>query len=148
MNIKIFTIAFHSNVEDFDTEEIEHFCQSNRIVYQQAAFFTEKGISRWSILVGYEKDNLRKDKVESIPILTDEEKELYEKLKQWRKHKAQAIGFPVYLLATNNQLLQMVQQKVTTKNSLQSIKGFGKQRTAKYGEDIINIVKEHANQLV
>ncbi len=153
MNIKVFTIAFNSNLGSFDTGEIKSFYQSNHIVYQQAAFFTDKGKFYWSILIGYEAYNTdnapkEKDKQTLIPTLTDEEKELYDKLKQWRKHKAQAKGFPVYLLATNNQLLQMVQQKVTTKNSLQAIKGFGKQRTAKYGEDIINIVKEHANQIV
>lgn len=132
MNIRVFTIAFNSNSGSFNTGEIESFYQSNHILYQQAAFFTEKGISYWSILIGYQTDNTPKEKdKQAEPVLTDDEKELYDKLKQWRKHKAQAKGFPVYLLATNNQLLQMIQQKVTTKSSLQAIKGFGKQRTAK-----------------
>ncbi len=138
MPLKIFTIPFNFEKNRFDTMEIDDFCQNKKINHQQASFFEMDGTPYWTILVDYEvlvsKDNV-------LHKLSKSQKALYMRLKEWRKTKAEELGFPVFLVATNKQLEQMVLQKCTTISALENIKGYGKKKTANYGQEIIAIIK-------
>jgi len=45
------------------------------------------------------------------------------------------------MIAHNSWLMQIAEMRITEKEELQKIKGFGKKRAEKYGDEIIQIVK-------
>lgn len=136
MKMKIFTLWFDNETQDFNSNELDDFCSNKRIVSQQSHFFMKNNKPYWTISVVYEQ-LVHHDKKELY--LNDTEKELLARLKIWRKNKAQQFGLPVYLVATNNQLSDIILRKITTKARLSDIKGYGKIKVEKYGKDIIEI---------
>lgn len=56
---------------------------------------------------------LRKEKVEK-PNFTKEQEVLFQRLREWRKEQAEKQGIPVYVIATNQHLSEMVFQQPTT----------------------------------
>ena len=142
MQIKIFTIPFSEETEGFDTTDIEEFCFNKKVISQQSHFFVKGGQPYWTVLVWYD---IVVEKSRPELTLENEEHQLYQTLKQWRKNKAQKLGFPVYLIATNAQLVEIIKQKAVTKSALENIKGFGKQKVNKYSDDIIQIIKRFYN---
>ena len=139
MSVKIFTIPFNIDKNRFDTLEIDDFCQNKKINHQQASFFELEGMPYWSVFVNYEVI-VRKDNV--LHNLNRSQKALYMKLKEWRKQKAELMGWPSFIVATNVQLEQMVKQKTLTHSALDDIKGYGKKKVAAHGDEIIEIIKK------
>ncbi|MCK5539088.1 MAG: HRDC domain-containing protein, partial [Bacteroidales bacterium] len=62
-------------------------------------------------------------------------------LKVWRNEYAQKIGFPPYIIASNNQLEEIATTKPISKKELQMIKGFGAKKIDQFGNFIILIIK-------
>lgn len=104
-----------------------------------AHFFEQEGRHFWSVAIQYEVVLKGEDKIRA---LDDAQRLLYERLREWRKEHASKQGIPVYLVATNAQLLQMIQFKCRTLESLKQIKGFGRKRLDKYGRHLLAIIKD------
>lgn len=139
MPIKIFTVKFDYDKNNFNSDEIDDFSQNKKINQQQANFFILDGVPYWSVFIDYEvvvaKDNI-------LHTLSKSQKILYMRLKEWRKLKAEQKGLPYFLVATNSQLEQMVKQKCVTLSALESIKGYGKMKVSSYGNELIEIIKK------
>ena len=73
-------------------------------------------------------------------ILTAAEEEIYAALRDWRNERAASDGLPPYMIAHNDSLMLMAQQRVKTVEELPSVKGFGEKRTQKYGDEILQII--------
>lgn len=88
-------------------------------------------------------DNKSYEKEETAELneCTDE-KMLYDELKKFRYEKAKEEGRKAYLIFNNNTLDELVKHKPTVKEALLKIQGFGTVKVEKYGEDVINIIKE------
>jgi hypothetical protein len=54
MELKIFTIPFDEEMEEFDTKDIENFCFNKKVISQQTHFFIKEGQPYWTVLVWYE----------------------------------------------------------------------------------------------
>lgn len=138
MELRILTIAFDDVMEGFPDEVINEFCINKEVLDMQAHFFQKKGQFYWSVAIRYKVVLDQKDR---LPELDETQKKLYDQLRIWRKEQGAKEGFPVYLIATNAQLVQMVRLSCKTLESFKSIKGFGKKRVEKYGKQINNIIK-------
>ena len=68
---------------------------------------------------------------------------LLESLKAWRLAQAQAQKVPAYVIFPNNTLKEIAKYAPTSLTALESIKGIGPRKLAKYGEPIIELVKAH-----
>ena len=73
--------------------------------------------------------------------LNDSDKIFFEKLREWRRETAEQAGVPVYVVNTNNQLLNVIKEKPKTLEALKRINGFGKKKIEQYGKQIIEMVK-------
>ena len=73
--------------------------------------------------------------------LNEAETLLFEKLRVWRKEKAEQKGFPVYVICNNSQLKALVKDAPKTMEALKNIDGFGKKKLGDYGEEVIGIIK-------
>jgi superfamily II DNA helicase RecQ len=100
----------------------------------------------WSVLVYHEDPEsvktkaAAKQKTAADAELSPEEREVYSALRQWRQDKATASEMPVYLICTNAELATVAKMKPRNLDDLTSLKGFGSQRVAKYGEDILSVL--------
>jgi len=139
--IEIITIKFDRDKELFQSDEFKKFILNKKINSYKAEFFQDGANSYWSMFVDYEvvideKKSDDKNKLNEADAL------LFTRLKEWRKLKADEKGFPVYLIATNNQLLKMIENKTVTLEGLKNIQGFGQKRIENYGKEINGIIKD------
>ena len=69
--------------------------------------------------------------------------ELREKLQQWRAERFKSDNVPAYTIMHQSTLMDIASMIPKTKEELLSIKGFGKAKYEKYGEDILKITSEY-----
>ena len=68
--------------------------------------------------------------------------ELREKLQEWRTERFKADNVPAYTIMHQSTLMEIASLIPKTKSELLSIKGFGKAKFDKYGEDILKITAD------
>jgi hypothetical protein len=68
--------------------------------------------------------------------------ELREKLQEWRSARFKADNVPAYTVMHQSTLMEIASLIPKTKAELLAIKGFGKAKYEKYGEEILNITSE------
>lgn len=100
----------------------------------------------WSLLAFYDEGGSSPLKVflPSEAELTDEQRRIYEALKQWRFDKANTAGLPAYLISSNGELITIAKVKPQSIDELVKIRGYGGQKIAKYGEEIIALIRSVA----
>ena len=81
-------------------------------------------------------------KVDYRETLSEQDFAKFSKCRDLRKECAHNEGLPVYAIFTNEQLAQMVQQKVTTRAGLGALEGVGKAKLDKYATLFLPILCE------
>jgi hypothetical protein len=69
--------------------------------------------------------------------------ELYDTLKRWRDMICEETGLPIYMVANQNALKEIATYLPFTRKDLMQISGFGKAKSEKYGDDILDVVKDY-----
>lgn len=142
MPVKIFTIPFNPTTETFKDEELEAFYLKNKILTVKPKFFSFKKKAYWTVWVEYEI--VLQD--EKPPLdLNPQEQHIFQKLKEWRKEKAEELGYPVYIICTNNQLKDIAKRLPLSLESLSLTPGFGKKKSATYGKELLEIIHTITN---
>ena len=143
MKVKILQIRLLNEFLRGDEDEINNFMKlvevkktSTQLVVGQPDY--------WSVLIFYNYKNVSVKIKSGTKIsfsadidLSEEEKKIYETLKQWRFDKAVELKLPSYMITSNAELISVTKVKPQTFDELIKIKGFGGQKVAKYGSDII-----------
>lgn len=104
----------------------------------ESCFFQQEGKTYWSVSVHYEIPG--KGEVKTLE-LDEHQKLLFERLREWRKETAHKDGVPVYLIANNHQLIEMIRRKVLTAEGMKGIKGFGRGKMERYGRQLMAKMK-------
>ena len=139
MPVKFFTIPFDHASETFHDDDVNDFMLKNSIQNVKAEFFQANGKVYWSVFLFYEAGLLPHEK-EETETLTKEQGLLLKQLFAFRKERAEKDGIPVFIVATNKQLKDVVLMKPTTLEQLKQINGFGKKKLQFYGAAILEIV--------
>ena len=139
MELRIFTLPFDPILEGFPDEVVTAFCLNKRVYKLESQFFQQEGRAYWSVAVHYEVAT--KAEVGKVRDLEEGQQLLYDRLREWRKETAHKDGVPVYLIATNQQLLDMVRGKLQTVEGLKGVKGFGKGKIERYGRQLLTRIK-------
>ena len=66
-------------------------------------------------------------------------------LKAWRKMKYEELHLPAFMIMHQKVLVQIAEEKPSTKEELMQISGFGKRKWEKYGQEILDIIEEYHN---
>ncbi|MBF0343241.1 MAG: HRDC domain-containing protein [Nitrospirae bacterium] len=138
MPVRIFAIPFVSEKGCFFDEEVNNFCLNKKVRKMETYFFQSDGKPYWTILIEY-NEVLKDEKTPDVN-LDEPEKLLYQRFKEWRKNKAEADGVPVYIIATNSEIMELIKRTPKSLEALRSIRGFGKKKIEKYGKEIIDII--------
>jgi superfamily II DNA helicase RecQ len=130
--------------------ELNSFCGSHRIASIEKQFVANGEQSYWAICVSY-LDNEKKiilpgkSKIDYREVLEERDFAIFSKLRSLRKTLAEKEGLPTYALFTNEQLADMVRDRVKSLSGLSNIAGVGKSRIDKYGKEFLEILlKEFA----
>jgi superfamily II DNA helicase RecQ len=87
------------------------------------------------------------ESVDYKQLLTAEEFKVYSKLREVRKRLAAADAVPAFSIATNEQLSQIVKQRVASKSGFLQIEGFGQSRVDKYGAALLEVLSEKEEEV-
>ena len=136
---KIITIPFDAREKAFDTGPLNEFVQNKKILSSNAVFFQEEMGHYWCVFLQYEPIKEKHSEKEA-PELDDRQSRLLDKLKVWRRQKAEAQGVPVYVIATNRELEDVVIKKPDSIAALKTIRGFGKSKVERHGKEIIECI--------
>jgi len=145
MRVKVFHIRLTKENLQLDQENLNDFLDSVSIKKIESELITGQP-NFWSILLFYEEKGIELQKpsdktaVITEDQLTEEEKYIYNALRKWRNDKAINQNLPSYVIAHNTQLMTIAKVKPQTLDDFINIKGFGGQKAAKYGEDIIAVL--------
>lgn len=67
-------------------------------------------------------------------------KDVYDRLRLWRKERSDVEGIPAYCIMHTKTLVEIANTLPSTPRELAAIKGFGKNKTQKYGVEVLEIV--------
>ncbi|MFN8333688.1 MAG: HRDC domain-containing protein [Cyclobacteriaceae bacterium] len=147
MKVKVFHIRLTIEDSQSDQDRLNSFFETVTVEKTATELVTTGQSNFWSILVFYDDQKIDRperisDKLSVISDseLSEEEKRIYEALRQWRQNRAIQLGMPSYIVAHNTELMTIAKSKPQTLDELSKIKGFGGQKAAKYGEDIIALL--------
>ncbi len=71
--------------------------------------------------------------------LTEKEQVIYDNFKKWRADKSAIENVPTYVVAHDKELITIAKQNIEKLDDFKNIKGFGKKKIDKYGDDIIGL---------
>lgn len=148
MKIKHFYIRLNKENIQNDQENLNNFLE-NVVVKKTVTELIDGQPKFWSILVFYEENKNKENDKKSYKIsitnedeLSEEEKNIYAVLKEWRQDKASKMNVPNYVVAHNAELMSVAKAKPQTIDELAKIKGFALngQKILKYGDDIMAVL--------
>lgn len=141
MSVKIITVPFDPEREVFEDETLTLFLANKRVRSLQPQFFQNRGRPYWTVFIEYEPVLSTAENLPAKEVLNDTQQALFRKLREWRKEKADQDGVPVFILATNAQLEQIVIRMPTSLEAIRQIQGFGKKKVEQHGRDILALVQ-------
>ncbi len=133
-------------------EDLNAFCSSHRVTFIDKHLVEDGADSFWSVCVSWldgaaspsasAADNRNKPAIDYKEVLNPADFSRYLVLRNFRKELAEQQNVPPYALFTNEQLANMIQQRVNSKSALQRIPGVGKSRIEKYGDAFLSRLGE------
>ena len=156
--LKIVTLPFDDKVKEFEQEKLEKVLKDVQIVKYQAELVKIEGKYYWTVFVECEKiEKLNKNSEKNnftengkefkdanknyMEYLTEDEMELYKILKEWRAGEAQLLGYPPYIIASNQLLANIAKTNPKSIEELSQLKGMGKRKIRDYGEELLLILE-------
>ena len=91
-----------------------------------------------------QKEENKSDDYVKLDKLYQETDELYQALKHWRKEQADQEKLPAFCIFSNAVLDGICAKRPHSLAALGEIKGLGKKKIEKYGEQLLEIVKQNA----
>ena len=148
MKVKHFRVRVSGEHLQNDQEMINQFL-TEVTVEKTATNFISGMIDYWSVLIFYttkasklkETQELEKVAILNYEELSQAEKNTLNSLKSWRSEKSVTLGMPQYMICHNSELMTIAKMKPASVEDLKKIKGFGDQKIARYGSDIITLLQ-------
>ncbi len=139
MPFQIITIPFDPALQSFSEDLLNDFLLNKKLISWQAEFFQHSHKAFWTVFLEYEPV-LKNDGREKFNF-TKEQEVLFQRFREWRKETAEKQGVPVYVIASNQHLSEMVIKQPDSLESLKQIRGFGEKKVAEYGKEILQLIQ-------
>lgn len=143
MNIKVFNIRLAKEFCQHDQDRMNEFLDSVEVKLTSTSFVTNGNTDLWSAAVFYlPKDNSKTQSEAKVSEedLSENEKYIFNVLRQWRNTLAQKLDWPSYRICHNSHLIRIATVNPQTMDELENTSGFGKSRTEKYGDEILSVL--------
>lgn len=146
MKVKVFHVRLTKENQLTDQEDLNNFLETIT-VKKTATELISGQLNFWTILVFYEEQKISKQEaaIDKIAViseieLTEDEKQIFNVLKEWRKDKAIELNIPSFMVCHNTELMTIAKVKPTSLDELIKIKGFGGVKVAKIGNEILEVL--------
>ena len=142
MQVSVFSIRIDPAFLELDQQKLNAFLET--VTFKKSSTqFLENEPAHWSVIVHYEteeqKNPIRLER-KSYEDLLPKDTQVYEYLNKWRTEISEQLNQKKFMICHNSQLIDLALYKPSNLDELQQIKGFGKQKAAKFGEDILAIL--------
>lgn len=145
MQIKTFTIPILDG--EHVEEEMNRFLRSRKVMDIESHLVSDKGGSYWVFCVRYldrqgyqgQEENAKTD---YRKVLDEATFKKFSLLREIRKEIAQEDAVPAFAVLTDEELAGVAKLPEITVQSMQSIKGIGEKKMAKYGEKIVLLLQK------
>ena len=161
LQYKFFTISIKDT--QFVEEEINKFLRSIQVITIHRELLLNGENSCWLLAVEYQtgegavgsgsgsvsggKSGIPKKKVDYREVLSPEDFTIYARLREWRKETAAKESVQLYTIFTNEQMANMVLDRIITKTGIKGISGVGDARVDKYGQAVVEILIDEFGKL-
>jgi superfamily II DNA helicase RecQ len=151
MQLRFFLVPVAAT--DEAAAELNRFLASHRVLAVERQFIGDGPNSAWTICVSFDDSGAtgtprpgigKRGKVDFKDVLSHAEFAVFARLRALRKEKADAEGVPAYAVFTNEQLAEMVQQRIGSAEALRDIAGVGAGRAEKYGKPFLEVLAQAA----
>ncbi|MFD2162415.1 HRDC domain-containing protein [Paradesertivirga mongoliensis] len=72
--------------------------------------------------------------------------ELFTRVRTWRNNLASEQNVPVYIVLPQKALIEVVNRMPSSRTELEMIKGIGKMKVQRYGDEILSMITEYCNK--
>jgi superfamily II DNA helicase RecQ len=142
MQVRVFSIRLDNAFLEYDQQQLNTFLSS--VTFKKSSTqFVESEEAHWSVIVYYESEEQEKpERLErkSYEDLNPKDRQVYNYLRQWRIEKAEQLKIKNFMICHNSELIDLAMYKPSNLDELKQIKGFGKQKSERFGEDILAIL--------
>jgi len=148
--LKILTLPFDITEGCFDDTALLEFTSQHQVLAASDHLLVVAGEPYWAILLQARplpgaKPPSKRAKAARVD-LEPAERALYDHLRAWRTVRAQADGVPPYVLFNNAQLAALAKRRPASLDELREIPGVGEKKSARYGEDLLEVIRGAGDQ--
>lgn len=148
MQIKLFTVPV-GLVNDHN-DEINLFLRTNKVVeFEKKLVENEKG-AFWCFYISYipvnSYDKEQKEKIDYMKVLDEKTFKIFSKLREVRKKISTDEGVSAFVVFTDAELAEISRLPEITIKNMQGIKGIGQKKIEKYGDLMLQAIKEDKNE--
>lgn len=130
------------------TEELNRFLRSHKVLEVENHLISNEKGALWcfcvkfipSVYSGSENDKIKMDYKNELDEPTFK---IFSQLREVRKQLASEDAVPAYAICTDQELAAIAKLKEITLQNLISVKGFGEKKREKYGERLIQLLKQN-----
>jgi len=148
MRCKIFSVPVGSEQALDRERKLNDFLGTTDVKRIFASLANQPEGPIWSVLFFYEGDEQVTQKTPASPEVTQEPSVLLSgeqvksivALKKWRADQAEQENVPLYMVAQNKWLEDIVRMPVRTLDDLGKVRGLGEWRVQKYGAKIVEVL--------
>ncbi len=144
MKVKVLKIRVSDKFQNMDEAVVNDFLSRFEIVNMNSKLVQDE-INYWTVLIYYQEKSKQsgssKMNISSEEDLSDEEKIIYNKLKDWRYEKSKELNQPPYIIFHNTHLMSISKFKPCNLQDLEQISGLGESKIKRYGIEIIEVLE-------
>ncbi|MFT7619355.1 MAG: superfamily II DNA helicase RecQ [Planctomycetota bacterium] len=157
MHPKIITLPYSPTLGGFDDAPLTSFVKGKTVLTFREHFFSVNDIPHIVCALTYQEPivneatdhALKKQRKSTVPStdelsasLAEDDRLVFNAIRNWRSHLAHEEGVPPYVILTNKQLLAIVTQRPESLTALGHVESIGKKKIERFGTQLLNILQQ------
>lgn len=146
LELRLVTVSFDTESGAFPAEPLADV--PGEVVSVVEHFFFHDGVPRLLLVVQYHRPEERGGRIRGRSArkadprqeLNPDEAALYDRLRVWRRGRAEADGVPPYVVLNNRELAAVARHRPTSLATLREVEGIGQNKAQRYGPDLLRVI--------
>jgi len=147
LDLRLVTVSFDAEAGGFPADPLADV--PGEIVSVVEHFFFHDGLPRLLLVVQHRPPEERgaarsreRDTPKADPRkeLSPDEAAVYDRLRVWRRGRAEADGVPPYVILNNRELAAVARRRPVSMTALREVDGVGQNKAQRYGPDLLKVV--------
>jgi superfamily II DNA helicase RecQ len=152
MRVKVFTLRYDAGLGSFNDTDMRRFLADKQLLRCSEQFFLYDGVPHIAVLCVYSTEMAEltsldpsvrgagKETADPQEGMSEIEMRLYDSLREWRTAKAFSEGIPVFLIASNSMLAELVRARPGSLSGIRELNGFGEAKVKRYGAELLGML--------